>query len=202
MEGPLVNLVFPRHPGARPVLTWAVFGVTAVTTALGVLLPGFTQALARTPGFFHGQWWRLASPILVNPEGWHQVVFNGLMLLVVGAAAERVLGRLRWAVLYAAGALAGNAVGYLTGQYSAGSSVAVAGLAGGLAVWVLTGRAGLPAPPRLAAGALLAGAVALAVIGDNHGLPLLSGALLGAVFLRTMRVVPSLTDLRPRRTSA
>ncbi|MEV0201415.1 rhomboid family intramembrane serine protease, partial [Nonomuraea sp. NPDC050691] len=124
-------------PAARPVLTWAVFGVTAVTTSAGHLVPGFARALARTNDFFSGEWWRLITPILVNPEGWHQVVFNGVMLLLVGVTAERTFGRARWASLYVAGGLAGNAFSYVFGNYSAGSSVAVAGLAGGLAAWAL-----------------------------------------------------------------
>ncbi|MEV0148407.1 MULTISPECIES: rhomboid family intramembrane serine protease [unclassified Nonomuraea] len=195
----MVNRSLPRTPGARPVLTWAVFVVTALTTAAGYLVPGFAQALARSNAFFHGEWWRLITPILVNPEGWHQVVFNGVMLLVAGIAAERTFGRARWAALYLAGGLAGNAVGYVTSHYSAGSSVAVAGLAGGLAAWALSGRAGLPVPPRIAAGALLTGGAALALLGDNHGAPLLADALLGTVFVRTMRDVPSLADVSRRR---
>ncbi|NUW29851.1 rhomboid family intramembrane serine protease [Nonomuraea sp. SMC257] len=189
----------PGVPAARPLLTWAVFGVTAATTAAGLLVPGFAPVLVRTDDFFHGEGWRLITPILVNPEGWHQVVFNGVMLLLVGVIAERTFGRARWAALYLAGGLAGNAFSYVMSDYGAGSSVAVAGLAGGLAAWVLSGRAGLPVPPRIAAGALLAGGAALAALGDNHGAPLLVGALLGTVFLRTMRDVPSMSDVRPTR---
>ncbi|GAA2288207.1 hypothetical protein GCM10010149_38450 [Nonomuraea roseoviolacea subsp. roseoviolacea] len=189
----------PTAPAARPLLTWAVLGVTAATTAAGLLVPGFAHALVRTNHFFDGEWWRLITPVLVNPEGWHQIIFNGMMLLLVGVTAERTFGRARWAALYLAGGLAGNAFSYVMSDYSAGSSVAVAGLAGGLAAWALSGRAGLPVPPRIAAGALLAGGAALAALGDNHGAPLLAGALLGAVFLRTMRDVPSLADVRPGR---
>ncbi|MET7463175.1 rhomboid family intramembrane serine protease [Nonomuraea sp. NPDC005501] len=196
-----MNRPLSRTPGARPVLTWAVFGVTAVTTAAGYLVPGFAQALARTNAFYHGEWWRLISPVLVNPEGRHQVVFNGVLLLLAGVAAERTFGRARWAALYLAGGLAGNAVGYVTDHYSAGSSVAVAGLAGGLAAWALSGRAGFAAPPRIAAGALLAGGAALAFLGDNHGAPLLAGALLGTVFVRTMSNVPSQADVSRRRSA-
>lgn len=172
-----------------------MFGVTAVTTAAGLLDPGVARALVRSPEFFAGQWWRLVSPVLVHPEGWHQVILAGLMLPVLGATAERVFGPVRWIALYGTGAVTGNLAGHAAGSYSAGSSVAVAGLLGGLAVWVLTGRAGLRGPLRIGAGVLPSGGVALAVLGDVHGAPLLAGSLVGLVLLRGMPDVPSFRDL-------
>ena len=195
-----------RRPGSRalycapvprrPWLTLSVAAVTAATTALGLVNDDVTRALARDRAFGDGEWWRLLSPILVNPEGWHQILFNLVALLVFGTAAERVFGRARWIALYLAGALAGELFSYATGNYSAGTSVAVAGLFGGLLAWVLTGRAGLPAPPRIVAGLLRAGAVLLAVLGDEHGAPLLVGTGLGALLLHG-RPAPTARDLAP-----
>lgn len=164
----------------RPWLVWAVFGVTAVTTALGYLLPSFSDALARDPDFAHGQVWRIITPILVNPEGIRQLIVNGIGLLLLGPIAERIYRPARWAALYLTGGLVGEVYSYATHNYSAGSSVAIAGLLGGIAAWLVSGAAEVPLPARVAASFALVGGVALAVLGDNHGTSILAGAALGA----------------------
>ncbi|WP_162641424.1 rhomboid family intramembrane serine protease [Streptosporangium sp. 'caverna'] len=183
-------------------LTWTVFTVTATTTVAGLLSPAVREAMSRTPGFLDGQWWRLISPILINPEGWHQIVFNAAALLVLGTVAERVYGRLRWIALYLAGALSGEIFSYAMGDYSAGSSLAIAGLLGGLTAWVVLGHARLPAFPRVGAVALSAGAVLLVVIGDAHGAPILIGFALGSLMLwharRTGSPIPTAKQVDPQ----
>ncbi len=181
-------------PG-RAWLTLSVLGATTVSTILGLLADDVTRTLIRDPALGDGEWWRLLSPILVNPEGWHQVLFNLAALLVFGTAAERVFGRVRWVLLYLGGALAGELFSYATHNYSAGSSVAVAGLVGGLLAWVLTGRAALPAWPRVGVGLLVVGAVLLVILGDEHGAPLLIGVTLGGLLLRG-RAAPTARDLQ------
>ncbi|SHM86862.1 rhomboid family intramembrane serine protease [Cryptosporangium aurantiacum] len=165
-------------------LTWVVFAVTTVTTALGYAVPAVVDALARDPGFFDGEVWRLVTPILVNPQGWGQIFNNGIGLLIFGALVEQVYGRARWLVLYLTGGVVGEVYSYASEYYNAGSSVAVAGLLGGVAAWLLVGRPGTPSAMRAGAGALLVGAFALAVSGDNHGAPLLAGAVVGGVMIR------------------
>lgn len=163
-------------------LTWAVFGVTAVFTALGYAAPTVVDALGRDPAVHDGQVWRLVTPILVNPQGWGQIFTNGIGLLLFGPIAERVYGPVRWAALYLTGGIVGEVYSYAINYYSAGSSVAIAGLWGGLAAWVLSGAARLPLPVRVGAAALLIAGVVLAVDGDNHGAPLVAGAVLGGFF--------------------
>lgn len=184
----------------RPWLTLTVFGVTAATTALGLLDDAVTRALVRDPVMFDGEWWRLLSPILVNPEGWSQVLFNLVALLIFGTVVESVFGRVRWVALFLVGAFAGELFSYATHNYSAGSSVAIAGLFGGLLAWVLSGRSGVPLRHRIIAGSILVGAVLLIGIGDEHGAPLLAGAALGALFL-TRHATPTADDLRNRGRS-
>ncbi|MBB4919728.1 hypothetical protein [Streptosporangium saharense] len=101
-----------------------------------------------------------------HPKGRYQILFNGAALLLLGTYAERVYGRFY---------LAGEVYSYAVGDYSAGSSVAVAGLLGGLTVWVVRGQTGLPRSPRIAA-------AVLALIGDEHGAPILTGALISLLF--------------------
>lgn len=162
-------------------LTGVVFAVTAVTTALGYAVPAFSDALARDPAFFDGQVWRLVTPILVNPEGWAQIVVNGIGLLVFGALAERAFSRRAWLALYLTGGVVGEIYSYALEYYSAGSSVAVAGLLGGVAGRLIGGFANVPLPLRVGACSVPVLGAWLAVTGDNHGAPLLAGTLLGGV---------------------
>jgi len=160
-------------------LSLIVFAVTIVITTIGYLVPSFEQALDRDPALFHGELWRVITPILLNPEGIPQLVFNTLGFLIVAPMTEHVFGRARWAVLYVGGALAGEIYSYAVHDYSAGSSLALAGLLGGLAFWMVSGRArGRWA--RSGGGFMLLAAVWLAVAGDNHGVPILTGAFLAA----------------------
>ncbi|GAA0257636.1 rhomboid family intramembrane serine protease [Cryptosporangium japonicum] len=179
----------------KTTLTWAVFAVTAATTALGYAVPAFSDALARDPAFFDGQVWRLVTPILVNPEGWGQVLTNGIGLLMFGAIAERVFGRRAWLALYLTGGVVGEVYSYALEYYSAGSSVAVAGLLGGLAAWLISGAAKVALALRAGAGAVLLLGVLLAATGDNHGAPLLAGALLGGA-LAWRSALPPARSLR------
>ena len=174
-------------------LTWVVFGVTAVFTGLGYLVPAVADALARDPAFFDGQVWRLVTPILVNPEGWGQVVFNGIGLLIFGAIVERVYGRVAWLALYLTGGVVGEIYSYAIEYYSAGASVAIAGLLGGVAAWLISGAAKVVLALRVGALVVLVLGAVLAATGDNHGAPLLAGgALGGALVWRSMRAASPL----------
>ena len=158
-------------------LSLFVFVVTIVTTTIGYLVPSFEQALDRDPAVFHGELWRLITPILLNPEGIAQLVFNTLGFLIVGPMAEHVFGPARWTSIYLGGALAGEIYSYAVHDYSAGSSLALASLLGGLAFWMVSGRA-RARRARIVGGIILLAAVWLAVAGDNHGVPILTGAFL------------------------
>jgi hypothetical protein len=100
---------------------------------------------------------------------------------VVGFLVERSFGAGRWLILYLTGALAGELAGAAWQSEGAGSSVAICGLLGGLAVWLLWRRR--PIQPRIGGAFLLLGGVALTAIRNLHGPPLIAGAL-AAVGLR------------------
>ncbi len=89
------------HPVTTPALRRGVHsstvwltGVVAVgTLAVGLaaldspeLMRVMTRNLAQLRA---GQWWRIITPVLVQPDGWGQLVFNLLGGVVVGAALER-----------------------------------------------------------------------------------------------------------------
>ena len=180
-------------------LTWVVFGVTAVLTALGYAVPAFVDALGRDPAVHDGQVWRLVTPILVNPQGWGQILANGTGLLLWGAIVERTFGRWQWVALYLTGGVVGEVYSYAMDYYQAGSSVAIAGLLGGVAAWLISGVARVPWALRVGAVIVLVRGAWLAVEGDNHGAPLLAGAVLGGVLIwRARDSFPSIEALRDR----
>jgi hypothetical protein len=124
-----------------PIVTSAAVGVALVAAVVQYTVPAAIPALQRTPGgLAAGQWWRLVTPLFVQTLGWYQVVTNLVTLAAVGAVAEWHLGRGRWAALFAAGTIGGQAAAYLWGDPGGGDSIAICGLAGGLVIWWLTGR--------------------------------------------------------------
>src|SRR6516162_8090018 len=89
----------------NPKATLAVLFITGMVTALQFRFPGLVVALERTPDMpASGQWWRLITPILINPEGWLQIVFNLSGIAIVGFLVERMFGSARWLILYLTGA--------------------------------------------------------------------------------------------------
>jgi len=165
-----------------PLLTIGVLLVTGICTALQFSYPELLFAFRRTPGLFsQHEWWRLITPILVHDGGWRQIAFNFPATLIVGAIVERVYSRTEWLGLYLLGAVAGELAGCAWQPYGAGNSVAGAGLLGGIAVWLLTLKS---MQARVGVLVLLGGALALTVMRDLHGPPLLAGACAGAIMLR------------------
>jgi membrane associated rhomboid family serine protease len=119
----------------KPYTTAVVFVITAVPSLLQFALPGLEPALMRDPAAIGaGEWWRLGTALVVQDGGLLGTLFNLVCLAVLGYVAERAFGPARWLALYAAGAVAGEAAGYLLNDPGAGNSIAVCGLAGGLAV--------------------------------------------------------------------
>jgi hypothetical protein len=143
-----------------PVATAVVFVVTAVTSVLGLAVPGVLAALQRTPEGLHGDWWRTLTSLLVQDGGVLGTVSNLAFLLLLGILAERLVGPGWWLLSYLGAGLAGELAGYAWQPRGAGNSVANCGLAGLLVVALAAGTV----LPRLApmavlwwCGALLAG---------------------------------------------
>ncbi|MEV4012249.1 rhomboid family intramembrane serine protease [Nonomuraea angiospora] len=119
----------------KPYTTAVVFVITAIPSLLQFALPGLEPALMRDPAAIGaGEWWRLGTALVVQDGGLLGTLFNLGCLAVLGYLAERAFGPARWLALYAAGAVAGEVAGYLLNDPGAGNSIAVCGLAGGLAV--------------------------------------------------------------------
>jgi membrane associated rhomboid family serine protease len=122
----------------KPIVTTTAFGVALIAAVVQYAVPPVVAVLQREPG--NSQWWRLVTPLFVQTLGWYQVVTNLVTLALVGVVAERLLGRWRWAVLFAAGTIGGQVAAYAWQEPGGGDSIAVCGLAGGVVVRLLVDR--------------------------------------------------------------
>jgi membrane associated rhomboid family serine protease len=136
----------PHPPTGRSTRRhWAATLVLATATAvLGVLAlhdPGVLGVLRRDlTGLRAGQWWRLVTPLLVQPAGWGQYGFNLLGIVLVGLAVERRYRSVRMLLIYLLAGAAGIGAALLWAPHDVGggASDAVAGLIGAatVAYWV------------------------------------------------------------------
>jgi rhomboid protease GluP len=131
-----------------------------------------------------GEWWRLITPVLVHHGGWREVLFNFIAIAAVGVLVERWFGWRFWLVLYAVGALVGEVVGGFWKPSGAGSSVAGAGLLGGVVAWLIVRGGALPLRVRIWGGIGLAAGLLLTAMRDIHGPPIVAGAVVATVSLR------------------
>jgi rhomboid protease GluP len=165
-------------PARFPLTTAVMLAPTVVLTILNAHHPAIFVALRRDPpALLSGEWWRLISPVLLQPDPAWATVPVILLVAWLGVVAERTLGPRQTVLLYLAGALVGHAVGELWLPYRSGCSVAGCGLLGGVMGWLL--RRG-PTPARIGAIVLLVLAVVGTVLRDIHGPSVIAGALIGA----------------------
>jgi membrane associated rhomboid family serine protease len=124
-------------PPVRPTMTAVVVAITVVVSVAALINTSMMKALTTDVSKLRaGQWWRIASPVVVQPSGWGQLVFNMTGLAVVGAALERHVSRPLWIVCFFAGGVGSVAVlsAWKPADGSGGTSDAVAALIGALAV--------------------------------------------------------------------
>jgi membrane associated rhomboid family serine protease len=164
-----------------PVLTVSILAITVTLSSIERRHPAVLRLLQRDPVALPHQWWRLVSPLLVQPDAWPLACRVFILFFMVGALSEQLWKRSHWILLYLLCGITGEIAGYLWQPYSAGMSVAGAGLLGSLAAWVILRTRSWQA--ELGAGFILVGAVILVCISDIHGPPILVGALLGAIII-------------------
>ncbi|MFN2746723.1 MULTISPECIES: rhomboid family intramembrane serine protease [unclassified Bacillus (in: firmicutes)] len=58
-------------------------------------------------GIANGEWWRLATPIFIH-GGFAHLLFNSMSLFLFAPGLERMLGKLRFIIIYLAAGVAGN----------------------------------------------------------------------------------------------
>jgi membrane associated rhomboid family serine protease len=80
----------------------------------------------------HGQWYRLITATFLHANPSH-IIFNMLLLAIVGSPVEAELGKVRFLALYLVSALGGSVASYLLGpafQPGVGASGAIFGVMG------------------------------------------------------------------------
>lgn len=134
-----------REKGFRfPVMTLAVFIVTAIISVASIRSAAVLHHYERTPAVLHGQWWRTISSLFVQDGGWGGGAANMVYLLVLGILAEQVTGRFSWLLGYFGTGVIGEFFGYAWQPTGGGNSVAVCGLAGLVTVAALRRDPKLP----------------------------------------------------------
>ena len=106
----VASYLYYRHR-TRPAARWpwrsiTIIAVTALITGLQFLVPEVLPALRRDlDGLRAGQWWRLVTPMFVQPDGIGQVLSNALFLLMFLPLAEKLYGRGVLVLYFTAGIL-------------------------------------------------------------------------------------------------
>src|SRR5215467_2233944 len=102
------------HATRRPILTVGVTLLTGVVSCLAFVDPVLQAELRRDPSALaSGQWWRLASPLLVRTDTWWELAVVLAGTLAGGWIVEARFRRLAWLALYLGAGLVGQAAGYL-----------------------------------------------------------------------------------------
>lgn len=124
----------------RPYVTYALIGVTAAAFLLqfAVGVNGVAEDYGMWPYgiVIYGEWWRLLTAAFLHGS-WLHLAFNMYVLFVLGPTLERVLGHVRFIVLYLVAALGGAVASYTFSDprsVSVGASGAIFGLMGAILV--------------------------------------------------------------------
>ncbi len=121
-----------RERAGMPVVTYALIAINVLTFVLQISMRGLQEQLELwPPAVADGQLYRLVTSAFVHYGATH-LLLNMWALYVVGPPLEMLLGRLRFAALYALSGLGGSVLVYLLtlNVPTAGASGAVFGLFG------------------------------------------------------------------------
>lgn len=163
-----------------PWVTLAIFAVTLGVGAFAVFDDALLDAIRRDGGkLASGEWWRLVTPLVGQDSGLSGLIFNLVLLAVLGAIVENVLGRALLLITYLAAGLLSEIAAYtvMQGQGFAGNSVATFGLAGLLC---LAGVA-TSSPARFTGLFGLVFGIVLLAIWDLHAVGFFVGVIIGIV---------------------
>ena len=125
---------------ARPVVTYALIGITAAIylaqMAVGVNAVAGDYGMWPVGIAVNGEWWRLVTAAFLHGSFLH-IAFNMYVLFALGPTLERILGHGRYLALYLLAALGGGVASYAFSDLrtvSVGASGAIFGLMGALVV--------------------------------------------------------------------
>ena len=171
-----------RHLKARPLVASAlIITLTVLTFGLQVVYPEVLQTLRRdVEGLNAGEWWRLITPLFVQPGGMFQLLFNLIFLVVFLPMGERLYGARIWFLYFVPGVV-GQLVNYAWSPNGGGSSTAAFGVMGSILIYVLLRSKSAPRQYPVFAVLGICGAVVMCFTRDGHGPGLLTGAVLAAL---------------------
>ena len=171
-----------QHLSARPlVASTLIIALTVLMFGLQLAYPDVLQALRRDlAGLKAGEWWRLVTPLFVQPGGAFQFLFNMLFLVVFLPMAERLYEARVWFLYFVPGVV-GQLVNYVWNPDGGGSSTAAFGVMGSLLMFVLWQRNSAPKQYWIFAALGLCGAVVMCFTRDGHGPGMLTGAALAGL---------------------
>ncbi len=123
-----------RSTADQPVVTWAIIALCALIYVLQ-LLPNspVTNALLYYAPYTYTQPWRMITALFVHsPSSFLHILFNMFSLFVFGPIMERMLGRVRFLVLYLLSGFGGSVAVLLIAPSTpvVGASGAIFGLLG------------------------------------------------------------------------
>ncbi|WP_168210767.1 rhomboid family intramembrane serine protease [Persicimonas caeni] len=157
----------------KATVTKALLGILAVYFGVELWMGvsedpfGLIELGANAPALIdQGQYFRLISANFLH-QGWMHIILNGIALLFLGTAVEKLVGSWRMLLIYLLGALGGSLGSYLAGpgMVSVGSSTAIFGLFGAFLALHVRYWKSLPPPFRQSV------AWWVVIIGINAGLP-------------------------------
>jgi membrane associated rhomboid family serine protease len=138
-----------RAVASGAVVTWTLVAINVAFYAVEWIYPKIVDYLALIGGAYdptvhemvgvaQGQYYRLLTSAFLHEQGLTgfgplHIIFNMWALILVGPPLERLLGRLRFVVLYLLSALGGSALYYLlapVNEFGLGASGAIFGLFG------------------------------------------------------------------------
>jgi len=171
-----------QHMKPRPlVASTLIITLTMLMFGLQVTFPEVLQALRRDIGSLRsGEWWRIITPLFVQPQGTLQLLFNMMFLVVFLPMCERIYGTRLWLLFFIPGVV-GQLVNYAWSPSGGGSSPAAFGVMGSILIYVLLNSRSAPRQYSVFAILGICGAVTMCFTRDGHGPSLLTGAVIAAL---------------------
>ena len=125
---------------SKPFVTYTLIGINVLVFLLQ--FSAGIDALAKQWGMWPigisigGEWWRFPSSAFLHGS-WIHIAFNMYVLFIIGPTLERILGHIRFVLLYAFAAMGGAIASFVFSDVttvSVGASGAIFGLMGALVV--------------------------------------------------------------------
>ncbi len=124
---------------AKPIITYGIIAINVFMWILMTLAGGSTNISVLIkfgamywPLVMRGEYWRFITPMFLHVGAMH-LAFNSYALYNLGRLAEKIYGRSRFVIIYAAAGISGSIFSFLfTRAVSAGASGAIFGLLGAL----------------------------------------------------------------------